>query len=516
MSNKFISMVLIRRILQLRDEGISKNKIAELLKIHRQTLDSYLNKITDSGKSYPQLLQLSDGDLSEIVHPTSIAKADKRFEDLEKRFADFKADLDHPGVTRKILWEEYQKVNIEGYKYTQFCEHFARFMQISKATMHLTHRPGEFMQLDFAGQKLRYIDRVTGEVIYCPVLVCTLPFSCFVYVEALPSMVQAQLFSALNRCLEYFGGVPRNILSDNMKQYIIKNDRYEFSFTELADQWSVHYNTNLDATRPRRPKDKPTVENSVYVSYLRIYAKLRHEDFFSLKELNERIQMLLVEFNKTKFQKLPGSRAQRFLEEKPFLKPLPAEPFTIKYTTKAKVQFNYHVFLGEDKHYYSVPCKFIGQSTKIIYDQEDVEIFIGFQRIYSYKRDYSQNYTTIPEHMPEKHQKYNESIGWNEDFFLTFAAKIGENSLNAFKKVLESRIFVEQSYKACLGLKRLSERYGNNRFEAACMRALMGSRINYGMIKNILEKNLDKAPIDNQNTLPDITHDNIRGPQVYV
>jgi len=516
MSNKFISMVLIRRILQLRDEGLSKHKIAELLKIHRQTLESYLNKITDSGKNYPELLRLSDADLSEIVHPNYITKVDKRFEDLEKRFAGFKADLDHPGVTRKILWEEYQKINIEGYKYTQFCEHFARFMQISKVTMHLTHRPGEFMQLDFAGKKLHYIDRVTGEVIYCPVLVCTLPFSCFVYVEALSSMVQAQLFSALNRCLEYFGGVPRNVLSDNMKQYIIKNDRYEFSFTDIADQWSVHYNTNLDAARPRKPRDKSTVENSVYVSYLRIYAKLRHEELFSLKELNERIRQLLVEFNNTKFQKQPGSRAQRFSEEKPFLKPLPAEPFTIKYTTQAKVQFNYHVYLGEDKHYYSVPFKYIGKSTRIIYDQEDVEIFIGFQRIYSFKRVYSHDYTTIPEHMPEKHQKYNESTGWNEDFFLTFAAKIGENSLNAFKKVLASRIFVEQSYKACLGLKRLSEIYGNNRFEAACARALTGSRINYGMIKNILEKNLDKAPIDNQSILPGITHDNIRGPQNYV
>ena len=383
--------------------------------------------------------------------------------------------------------------------------------------MHLTHRAGDYLQVDFAGKNLHYIDIQTGEIVACPVLICTLPYSGYTYVEALPSAGQEHLFCALNRCLEYLGGIPRNVLSDNMKQIVCKNQRYEFKFQELADQWAVCYNTNLVATRPRKPKDKPTVENSVYISYLRIYAKIRNEEFHSVFEINKRIRELLGLYNQTSFQKLSGSRFERFLEnEKSLLKPLPQDLFAIKHTTTGKVQMNYHVILGEDKHQYSVPHRYIGQTTKIIYDEHNVEIYIGFQRIALHKRDYRKHgYNTLPEHMPEKHLKYNETLGWDADYFISLASKIGDSAVTVFKKVLASKDFIEQTYNACIGLKRLSEIYGTTRFDAACRRALKGSRITYGMIKNILENNLDKLsePEMGLFLIPD--HENIRGPQNY-
>ena len=302
-----------------------------------------------------------------------------------------------------------------------------------------------------------------------------------------------------------------------MKQFVGKNQRYEYKFQELADQWAVHNNTNLEATRPRKPKDKPTVENTVYHSYLRIYAKIRNEEFHSLAELNIRIRELLEVHNHALFQKLSGSRHDRFLhDEKPLLKSLPEEPFTLKHTTTGKVQMNYHVILGEDKHQYSVPHQYIGQTTKIIYDERNVEIYIGFQRIASHKRDYRKfAYTTLGEHMPEKHLKYNETLGWDADYFLSLAKRIGENALEIVTRILASKDFIEQTYNACIGLKRLSEIYGPSRFEAACRRATNASRVNYGMIKSILENNLDKQQ-EPQLTLFEISdHENLRGAQNY-
>lgn len=511
-------MTQVRRIIQLKVEGFNKLKISTSLHIHRATLDNYLSKFEASGISYPELLQNSDEQLRAIVYNTSVTPtADRRIDDLKKQWDYFKAELTRPGVTRKILWEEYQGAYPEGYRYAQFCEHFARYLKCSKATMHLSHRPGEYLQVDFAGKKLHYIDVHTGEIIPCPVLVCTLPYSGYTYVEALSAAKQEPLFCSMNLSQEYFGGVTRNTLSDNMKQVVEKNQRYEYSFQELADQWAVHYNTNLEATRPRKPKDKPTVENNVYISYLRIYAKLRNEEFYSLFELNKRIRELLLEYNQAPFQKLSGSRQERFLQDElPLLKPLPQEPFVIKHTTKAKVQMNYHVILGEDKHLYSVPHQYIGQTTKIIYDAHNVEIYIGFQRIAIHKRDYRKHaYTTLPEHMPERHLKYNETLGWDADYFLSVASKIGESAVEVFKRILASKDFIEQTYNACLGLKRLSEIYGSFRFEAACSRALNGSRITYGMIKNILENNLDKLAVNQLNLFSIPDHENIRGPQNY-
>ena len=518
MANKSISMIQVRRIIQLRAEDLSKLKISQSLHIHRATLDNYLSKLASSGKSFPELLECSDKQLMSLVYgDPAIPMADSRIEDLKKHLDYFKAELSRTGVTRKILWEEYLGAYPDGYSYTQFCEHFARHIKCTKATMHLSHRAGEFLQVDFAGKNLHYIDIQTGEVVTCPVLICSLPFSGYTYVEALPSAGQEHLFSSLSRCLTYLGGTPRNILSDNMKQIVGKNMRYEYKFQELADQWAVHYNTNLTATRPRKPKDKPTVENNVYISYLRIYARIRNEEFHSVPEINKRIWELLGAYNQTSFQKLSGSRHERFLQdEKPLLKTLPQDPFIIKHTTKGKVQMNYHVILGEDKHQYCVPYQYVGQTTKIIYDESNVEIYIGFKRIASHKRDYRKHgYTTLPEHMPEKHLKYNETLGWDADYFLTLASKIGENSLQVFKKILASKDFIEQTYKACIGLKRLSEIYGAIRFDDACKRALGGSRINYGMIKNILENNMDKQvePQPSLFLLPE--HENIRGSENY-
>jgi len=518
MANKSISMTQVRRIIQLKAEGLSKLKISQSLHIHRATLDNYLLKLLASEKSFPELLEFSDDQLKALVYSDTVTpRADSRIDELRKHLDYFKAELTRPGVTRKILWEEYYQAYPEGYRYAQFCEHFARHVKITKATMHLSHRAGDYLQVDFAGKKLHYIDIQTGEIVPCPVLICTLPFSGYTYVEALPSAGQEHLFCALNRCLEYLGGIPRNLLSDNMKQIVGKNQRYEFKFQDLADQWAVYYNTNLVATRPRKPKDKPTVENNVYLSYLRIYAKIRNEEFHSVFEINKRIRELLVSYNQTAFQKLSGSRQERFLEnEKSLLKPLPQEMFAIKHTTVGKVQMNYHIILGEDKHQYSVPHKYVGQTTKIIYDEHNVEIYIGFQRIALHKRDYRKHgYTTLPEHMPEKHLKYNETLGWDADYFILIASKIGESAVFVFKKVLASKDFIEQTYNACIGLKRLSEIYGPTRFDAACLRALKGSRITYGMIKNILENNLDKQaePEPTLYLLPD--HENIRGPQNY-
>ena len=520
MANIPISMTQIKRIIQLKSEGLSKLKISQKLGIHRKTLDDYLFKLESTSKSYQDLLNYKEEELISIVYKTkNTHQADSRLDDLKKQFDFFIKQLTKPGVTRRLLWEEYKMASPDGYCYTQFCEHFARYNKRNKATMHFDHRPGEYLQVDFAGKPLHIVNRETGEVIPCPVLFCVLPFSSYPYIEALSSTKQEQLFCALNRCMEFFGGVPRNVLSDNMKQFIQKNEKYVFAFSEMVNQWSLYYNTNLEATRPRKPKDKPTVENNVYIGYLRIYAKLRNETFFSLFDLNKRILELIEIHVQIPFQKLPGTRHEIFIKhEQPCLKPLPVEPFIVKHTTKGKVQMNYHVFLGEDNHRYSVPYQYIGQSTKVIYDEVNVEIFIKFNRIAIHKRNYrSGGYTTLREHMPEKHLKYQETLGWDADYFLSVAKNIGECSVAVFGKILASKDFIEQTYLSCTGLKRLSERYGTQRFEAACQRALRGSSVHYGMIKNILEKNLDKQEDpDPQGKLFSIPkHENIRGKESY-
>lgn len=222
MANKTLTMLQIRRILQLLQEGRSKREIARVLSISRNTIDDYEDKYFASGQSFESLLLLSDPSLWEALNPPERSEKDPnpRHDRLLEKIPCIISDLKRPGVTRQLLWQEYKLEDPQGYGYAQFCVHLNNYLQKDLATMHFEHRPGEYVQVDFAGSSMDYINRETGEIITCPVLVCVLPFSGKMYVEALPKASSEYLFAALGRCMSFFGGVPRNILCDNLKQIV--------------------------------------------------------------------------------------------------------------------------------------------------------------------------------------------------------------------------------------------------------------------------------------------------------
>jgi len=521
MANKTLSMLQIRKMLQLMEEGRSKRLISRELEISRGTVDSYEHKVRISGLTLQQLLCLKDSEIFSFLRENSFQPTafvtDKRRSDFENRLDYFLTELKKTGVTRQLLWQEYKSSNPEGYGYTQFCEYLNQEHSLRSVTMHLEHSPGEKLQVDFAGKMLYYTDACTGERKTCPVVVCVLPYSGYTYVEALRDASQRCLYESLGRCLRYMGGVPMSVLSDNMKQFVLKPDRYEPAFNALAEQWAVYYNTALLTTRVCKPRDKPSVEKGVHISYLRIFAPLRNRTFYGLSELNRSIIDCLDILNTTRMKGYGLSRKERFeTEEKRYLKPLPDSDFIIRNETRAKVQRNYHVILGEDMHQYSVPYIYAGKEVKIIYDYLEVEIYLGLERIALHRRNISRNgYTTKEEHLPERHQRYKQAKGWNADYFLREGAKIGANTQSVIKRLLERNRFPEQTYNACLGIFSLGRKYGNDRLEAACRRAMTAPTTTYQLIRNILQNNQDKIELssDKSSNIPE--HENIRGKEAY-
>lgn len=517
MANTPKNMLQIRRMLQLLESGTSNRQIAKQIGISRNTVDYYTKRFKASGLSYWELLSQNEDQLSLIVYQSQTSpRKDDRYERLAPQLSDFVKELSRRGVTRFLLWKEYRGKDPDGYSYTQFCEHLNTYMQVHSAVMHLSHKPAEKAEIDFAGGKFSYVDKQSGEIIEYPVLVAVLPFSGFTYAEALVDMSLTHLVPALGRCMEYFGGVPECVISDNLKQVVKRSNRYEPSFTDLAQQWSVHYNTSLLAARVAKPRDKPTVEKAVDLAYKRIYAPLRNHTFGSLAELNHHIKQCLEDHNNALFKKKNFSRKELFLqEEKALLKPLPAERFEVKYSVTAKVQKNYHVTLGQDWHHYSVPYQHIGKKTTIVYDSQHVEIFINTTRIASHKRNYRSNdYTTLDFHMPESHRKYKETRGWDQEYFLRQADRIGPWFKQAVTQILNSRRFPQQAYNACLGLLRLENKYGKQRVEKACEMAVSANTVSYTTISTILLNNRDKQVETVASGIP--KHENIRGKQTYL
>jgi transposase len=513
-------MIKIRQVLLFLERGASQRTIEKEVRISRRTIAGYLLKFTQTGVDLKELLKRSDQELEHILgllKPAITEDTDPRKVHFNNLSGYFSKELNRTGVTRLLLWEEYIKEYPGGFQYSRFCELLQDLEKVNNAVMHFVHTPAKLLEVDFAGDMLHYVDTSTGELIACPVYVTVLPFSGYGYVEALPDAKLPQVVKSLNHTIEYFGGVPLTVKSDNMRQWVSKSCKYEPVFTYMLEQWANHNNIALLAARPYKLKDKPSVENNVKITYRRIYASLRNDTFHSLAELNKAIREKLDYHHQLNFQKKVYSRLELFKsQEKTLLHPLPESPYSIRHYTKAKVQKHYHVLVGEYWHFYSVPYRYIGKEVRIAYDQDVVEIYCDAQRIAVHTRNYtSHGYTSITEHMPERHQIIKNQRGWSPEYYLKKAEENGPNTLEFFKKVMNSKLIIDQSYTACLRLLRLMSSYGNIRMEAACKRALSGYKFSYGVIKNILENNMDlleeEALVEFR--IPD--HSNIRGPEAY-
>jgi transposase len=518
MPNKLITMKDIRSIISLSQKGFSVRQISREVQLSRNSVATYLERFKASSFTGEELLKMDDAGFSAIAYASARQlQPEPQKQYFVSRIEYFLSELKRTGVTRYLLWEEYKKEYPSGYSYSQFCDLLAQHRKVHEATMHFEHKPAAVMMVDFAGDALSYVDKASGEVITCPVFVAVLPYSGYSFAVALSDSRQPNVIKALNSCLDYFGGVPASVKYDNMKTAVIKSCRYEPVFTDTMVQWSLHNNTALLAARVRKPRDKASVENEVKLVYQRIYAPLRDKVFFNLNELNSHIVEQLKTHHQKSFHKKDYSRLERFInDEKDLLQPLPKEKFVVRHATKAKVQKSYHIVLGEDRHYYSVPFSYIGKTAHVIYDTDTVEIYYDHKRIALHVRSFKPNgFTTLKEHMPESHQRYSEQQGWTPEYFLGQALKIGSYTHLYIQKVLQSKSFTEQTYNACLGIMRLAKSYSPERMEAACRRALAGQRYNYTTLNNILIHHLDTQPSGELSLFPMPEHDNLRGPEAY-
>jgi len=515
MSQKPITMEQLQQILQLQKDGIPIREMARRVGISRNSIRKYLALI--AGNTTAPIAVQSNKELADKAYKNdSLEHSEKKLEQLIRYFTQTASELTKTGVTRQLLWHEYLLQHPEGYRYSQYCLRLNEYLKHSDVTMHLEYQVGDMIMIDFAGKKQHYVDLSTGERIECQVFVAILPFSGLIFCMAVHSQQTHDFADCINAMLRFYGGVPATILCDNLKTAVIRPSRYEPVFTDLCYQLSDHYQTTFTATRPYSPRDKGMVERAVNIVYTHVYAPLRNQDYSSLKALNRAMEDQLLLLNHKPYKNTAYSRWYYYEQhEKSLLKPLPSEIFAPKKVTILTVQRNYHIQLREDGKYYSVPYYLVGKKVKVLYDARVVEAYHDNSRIALHVRNMQgKSYTTLDEHMPPHHKKMKEINGWNSEDLLAQAACIGVSATQAVALMLENSIYIEQNYKACFGMLMLHKKYSVQRVEAACSRALRGSRVNYTMIKNILERGLDKQqPSPNEQPLP--PHDNIRGKDQY-
>lgn len=509
MAGKPKRMSLIKQLLRLHKQEKKIKSIARDLNISKNTVKSYLNKFKALKFNIDTLLLMDDPVLEAVFHPGNPAYKDTRFENFKSELDYYEKELKCTGVTKKLLWEEYRQKYPQGYSLSQFCFHLSQHLRNKNPTLNLEHRAGEKLYVDYAGKKISYINKETGEIIECQVFVACLPYSDYSFCMAVKSQKIEDFLYALECCLKSLGGVPKILVPDNLKAAIIKADRYEPSVNMALEDFANHYNMTVIPARARKPQDKALVENQVKLIYNRVYAKLRNRQFFSLTDLNEAIKEKTKAHNQTRMQQKNYCREECFLsEEKSLLAVLPKNDFEIKYYKEYKVSKNNHIYLTQDKHYYSVPYQYIGQKSKVIYTRSLVRIYIAGKQVAVHQRDYRPSkYSTDREHLCSTHQHY---LDRSPEYYKNRALRIDNIFHQLIEKVFGQNKYPEQLYRTCDGLFSLQRKTEAEIFRKACLKSFKYENYSYGFLLNIIQnKMVEIEEIQLKISLSD--HSNIRG-----
>lgn len=508
MARARLSMRKIKEVLRLKASGLSYRAIARACLIGKETVREYLLRAEEAGVKWPLPEGLSEEELERRLFPGEPVLIRK---EAEPDWARIHRELRKKSVTRQLLWEEYRQGSPDGYSYSQFCERYRCWTKPLHPVLRIPHKGGEKMFVDYAGLTVPYTDRLTGEEREAQVFVATLGASSLTYAEAQASQTVADWIAGHVRAFDYFGGLPRAVVPDNLKSGVTAACFYEPDLNPSYQALAEYYDTAVLPTRVKAPTHKAKVESGVKVTEQRVLAPLRHRKFFGLEEINEAMRPLLEELNDRPMSHLGKSRRELYEElDRPALRPLPAVPFEIAEWDRVRVNVDFHVVFA--KHYYSVQYRFIGREVDLRATGRTIEVFLKGERIASHVRDDTPYaYSTLPEHRPENLQSY---LSWNPERFLRWAEKAGPATAEVVSRIMAGRAHPEQGYRASLGLMRLGARYGAERLEAACGRALSFEMFSYRGVKNILESGADRLKPEGAGK-PEKPHVNLRGPRYY-
>lgn len=512
MANKAISMSKVRQILKFYSKGIGKKKIAVRLGVSKNTVKLYIEFFNKLETPLDELFKFSDDELDKVFHPPQDLGATDKLRQLHNFFPFMQKQLRRRGMTLSKQFREYKEQFPDGYRETQFYVYYKRWSKKVNLTMHIEHKAGDKVYVDYAGATLPYVDTETGEIKRSQVFVAILGWSQYAYVEAMKSQCLEEFIAGCENALRYFEGVPLAIVPDNLKSAVFKASNYEPCLNENFAAFADHYGIAILAARARKPQDKAHVENMVKITYQRIYTNLPENDFFPLEELNTEIRKHLSTHNDTQLTGKECNRTEQWILEKPSLQTLPETGYEMRTIKQVTVMKNGHVYLTEDKHYYSVPYNLVGKKLKMQYARTEVRIYENYTLITKHKRIRSRGtYSTEHEHRSPEHQFVME---WSQEFFLEKAKAIDTVVEDYIRGVMAKKKYPEQAYKSCNGILTFAKRVGSDRLIKACKRAGAVGHYNYGAIEEILTNNIDKYE-DEPEAILMPAHENIRGGNYY-
>lgn len=505
----------IRQIIRLHIVGKSQRQISTLLNFHRRGVSKYLSICSASGLAMESILELDDGKFNELFGQKPGTRSAKQIE-LEQYLNAYVSEHKHTGFTIENHFRSYMAYVADGLGRSQFYNEFQRKFNLPTGSVRLEHSNGQKLFLDFTGKHLHIIDAHTGERKAVEVFVGILPASQYIYVKATVSQCLDNFIDCTTSCLDFIGGVPASITTDNLKSAVTKASKTEPVLNKSFKDLAYHYGTTINPTRAYSPKDKALVEGAVRIVYCSIFYALRHQHFFDLASLNKAIQIELSKLNARRLSNKVVSRLDQYKDELPSLGPLPVKPFELWDYKSVKVQKMGYVFASKYKNYYSIPYRYIGKQIQLRSNNRCIEAYYDGDLIATHLICLKPGqYITIREHLHSSNQFY---LDWSPAYFANFAKQIGIETEKYVSRMIALSPYPETAYKSALAIIALKRLYPVARIEKACELALDYDKLNCQIIKTILENNRDLIPEQNlykEHTTPNISHENIRGGQYF-
>ena len=482
--------------------GLSQRKAAATFQVSRNTVALLLVHAKSQGWFFSEDL----ADVDEARFREGLAMANSPSRDTSYKMPDYEevhTELAKPHVTLKLLWEEYveqcQQEGVPYYMETQFRRYYHQFANVHKATIRLEHKPALSMEVDWAGTKIVYFDEEEGSAEQASLFVGVLPCSQLMYAEPFRDEKQAAWIAGHVNAFDYFGGVPKSLIPDNLKTGVKQANFYDPGLNKTYLEMAIYYGTVVLPARVGKPRDTSSAEKSVQIASRRIIAKLRNVQMLSFRDLQENVRNALEEINAAPLTGKSESRWTGYIaEEKAYMLSLPPAPYELAEWSTAKVQPNCHVQFNH--RFYSVPFEYLGYRVDVRATRSTIELFYHHQRIASHKRIWGKRkYSTIKEHMPPDKLFF---VDWDKDRFLNWAGKIGPSTNKVVKAIIERAVIEQQAYRSCFGVMKLAEKYTDLRLERACSFILQHTESpSYRQVKHTLEKDLDLPAEQDQNNL---------------
>lgn len=503
----------LREILRLRlQAGLSLRQIKSSQRVSLGAVQKLASQAAAQELDWSMIEPLDDTQLARLFYPESDTRVSNQFQLPDWVMAH--QELKRKGVTKHLLWEEYtQSYPNRSYSYPQYCFLYQAWVKKQKRSMRQVHKAGDKLFVDYAGQTVPIVDGESGDIRWAQIFVAVLGASNYTFCEATWTQSLPDWLGSHARTFAFLGGVPRLIVPDNLKSGVSKACRYDPDLNPSYQQLAAHYGVAIMPARPYKPQDKAKAEVGVQIIERWILAKLRHQTFFSLAELNQCIQALLIDVNRKPFKQLNGSRQQGFESlDKPALQPLPRQAYRYTDIKTVKVNVDYHI--QYDRHLYSVPHHLVGEKLQLHAQDQLIELYFQHRRITSHVRTYRPGTTTVPEHMPVRHEKHHQ---WSAGRLMNWAQDIGGDVLLWVKAQLTRKQHEQQAYRLCLGLLNLSRQYPAQRLNNACAIANQHHLYRLKQIKSILRSNQDQLIDESSEPLPLLpqSHANIRGPKSF-